>query len=159
MVILLFSQILFSQSDLPSTQIKDMKSGKKVAFNTIFEKDKVTIVNVWATWCAPCKKEIKNMSQKMPEWKKEVDFNYLTISIDEVRSEGVARTYSVSQGWEFPCYIDVNSDLKRSLNFQSCPFTFVVDKTGTIIYKHIGYEEGAENEIFELIKNVKSNTH
>ncbi len=112
-----------AQVDLPSTQIKDLKSNIKVAFNEIIKPGRITVINVWATWCAPCKKEIKNYSLKMSNWKKEVDFDYLTISIDEVRAEGVARGYAISQGWEFPCYIDVKSDLKRSLNFQSCPYT------------------------------------
>ncbi len=143
-----------AQTGLPTTQIKELKSNKKVAFNEIFEPGKVTVVNIWATWCVSCKKEIKNYSLKMPEWKKDVDFNYLTISIDEVRAEGVARSYAISQGWEFPCYIDVKADLKRSLNFQSCPYTIIIDQHGKIVYTHIGYEEGGENSIFEKVKEI-----
>jgi thiol-disulfide isomerase/thioredoxin len=151
---LFLSGWLYAQSELPDTQIKDVNSGKKVAFNEIFAKGKVTIVNVWATWCVPCKKEIKNISLKMVDWKKEADFDYLTISIDESRAEGMVRSYAISQGWKFPYYIDLNSDLKRSLNFQSCPYTFIVDKTGKIAYSHIGYEEGGENEVFEKVKEL-----
>ncbi len=116
--------------DLPNTQIKDVNSGKKAAFNETLEKGKVTLISFWATWCVPCKKEIKNISMKLPEWKKEADFNYMTISIDETRAEGLVRTYALSQGWNFPFYIDANSDLKRSLGFQSVPFTVIIDKNG-----------------------------
>lgn len=151
---LFFFEINHAQNDLPTTQIKDLKSGKKVTFNKVVEPGKVTVINVWATWCASCKKEIKNYVLKMPEWKKEVDFDYLTISIDEVRAEGVARGYAISQGWEFPCYIDVNADLKRSLNFQSCPYTLIIDQLGKVVYTHIGYEEGGENDIFERVKQL-----
>lgn len=154
---LFFLEAAYAQSDLPTTQIKDLKSSKKVAFNEIFETGKITVVNIWATWCVACKKEIKNYSLKMPGWKKEVDFNYLTISIDEVRAEGVARSYAISQGWEFPSYIDVKADLKRSLSFQSCPYTIIVDQHGKIVYTHIGYEEGGENSIFEKVKEVAKN--
>ncbi len=140
--------------ELPNTQVKDINTGKKIAFNQTIEKGKVTVVSFWATWCIPCKKEIKNISSKLPEWKKEADFNYITMSIDETRAEGLARTYAISQGWTFPYYIDANSDLKRSMNFQSVPYTIIIDKQGKIAFKHIGYEEGGEAEIFAKVKEL-----
>ena len=152
---LLFTASVNAQ-ELPDTQIKDVNSGKKVAFNQIFEKGKVTLISFWATWCVPCKKEIKNISLKLPAWKKEADFNYITISIDESRSEGLVRTYAVSQGWSFPYYIDPNSDLKRSLSFQNVPYTLIIDKTGKIAFMHTGYEEGGESEIWAKVKELAS---
>mgnify|MGYP000860074191 CR=1 FL=1 len=145
---------VFAQGELPDTQIKDVNTGKKVAFNETFEKGKVTLVSFWATWCVPCKKEIKNIREKMPTWKQEADFNFVTVSVDESRAEGLVRSYAKSQGWNFPYYIDPNSDLKRSLNFQTVPFTLIVDKNGKVAYMHSGYEEGSENEVFAKIKEL-----
>lgn len=90
----------------------------------------------------------------MPQWKTEADFNYVTISIDESRAEGLVRSYAKSQGWDFPYYIDANSDLKRSLNFQTVPFTAIIDKNGKVAYMHSGYEEGGEDEVFAKIKEL-----
>jgi len=143
-----------SAQELPETQIKDVSSSKKLAFNETIEKGKVTLISFWATWCVPCKKEIKNISLKLPEWKKEVDFNYMTVSIDEARAEGLVRTYALAQGWKFPYYIDANSDLKRSLSFQSVPYTLIIDKNGKIAFNHTGYEEGGEAEVFAKIKEL-----
>ncbi len=139
---------------LPDTQIKDVNSGKKLPFNETVEKGKVTLISFWATWCVPCKKEIKNISLKLPEWKKEVDFNYMTVSIDEPRAEGLVRTYALSQGWSFPFYLDANSDLKRSLSFQNVPYTMIIDKNGKVAFTHTGYEEGGEAEVFAKIKEL-----
>jgi thiol-disulfide isomerase/thioredoxin len=147
------SASLYAQ-ELPDTQIKDVNSGKKMPFNETFEKGKVTLISFWATWCVPCKKEIKNISLKLPAWKKEVDFNYMTISEDEARAEGLVRTYAISQGWVFPYYIDANSDLKRSLSFQSVPFTVIIDKNGKVAFTHTGYEEGGEAEVFAKVKEL-----
>ncbi len=145
----------FAQTkELPDTEIKDVKTNKKIAFNETVTSGKVTLINFWATWCVPCKKEIKNVRKMLPEWKKEVDFNYMTVSIDEARAAGLVRGYAKSEGWDFPYYIDTNSDLKRSLNFQTVPFTVIVDKKGNIAYMHQGYEEGAEHEVFEKIKEL-----
>ncbi len=150
----LLATITLQAQDLPNTQLKDVNTGKKMPFSETIEKGKVTVISFWATWCVPCKKEIKNISLKLPEWKKEVDFNYMTISIDETRAEGLVRSYAISQGWSFPYYIDPNSDLKRSLNFQSVPFTIIIDKAGKVVWKHIGYEEGGENEVYAKVKEL-----
>ncbi len=140
--------------ELPETQIKDVNSAKKMPFNQVIEKGKVTVISFWATWCVPCKKEIKNISLKLPEWKKEADFNFITISIDEARAEGLVRTYAISQGWTFPYYIDPNSDLKRSLSFQSVPYMIIVDKNGKVAFSHTGYEEGGEIEVWAKVKEL-----
>jgi thiol-disulfide isomerase/thioredoxin len=140
--------------ELPNTQIKDMNSNKKVGFNQTVEPGKVTLISFWATWCVPCKKEIKNVREKLPKWKEQADFNFMTISIDESRAEGLVRSYAKSQGWDFPYYIDPNSDLKRSLNFQTVPFTMIIDKAGKVAYMHSGYEEGSEEEVFAKIKEL-----
>jgi hypothetical protein len=66
----------------------------------------------------------------------------------------MVKTYSKSQGWNFPVLLDPNSDLKRSLNFQNVPYTIIVDQNGKIIYQHTGYEEGGENELFDMIKKL-----
>jgi len=140
--------------DLPDTQIKDVNSGKKIPFNETIAKGRVTVVSFWATWCVPCKKEIKNISLQLPAWKKDVDFDYITVSIDEARAEGLVRTYAISQGWTFPYFIDANSDLKRSLSFQSVPYTMIIDKNGKVAFSHTGYEEGGEAEVIAKVKEL-----
>lgn len=142
----------FAQNqDLPSTVIRDI-NGKQIAFNDIFEKGKVTLVSFWATWCIPCKQEIKNIKTKLAVWQKDVDFNFIAVSIDDSRATAMVKTYSKSQGWTFPVYLDPNSDLKRSLNFQNVPFTMIVGKDGKIVMQHTGYEEGSENGLFDRVK-------
>lgn len=144
----------FSQTqDLPTTTVRDL-NGKQVPFNEAFEKGKVTLVSFWATWCIPCKHEIKNIQSKLDKWQAETSFNYMTVSIDDSRSSAMVKTFAKSQGWKFPAYLDPNSDLKRSLNFQNVPFSMIVDQNGKIVFQHTGYEEGSENEIYNKIKEL-----
>ena len=151
-VLAILSNASFAQSqDLPTTKIRDI-NGKQISFNEAFENGKVTLVSFWATWCIPCKQEIKNIKTKLEGWQKEADFNYITVSIDDARATAMVKTYAKSQGWTFPTYTDPNSDLKRSLNFQNVPFTMIVDQSGKVAYQHSGYEEGHEDEMFDRIK-------
>lgn len=150
--VLASTAVMAQGSDLPDTQIKDVATNKKMAFNKTFEAGKVTLVNFWATWCVPCKKEIKTIRKNLPDWHKEVEFNYMTVSVDEARAESLVKSYAKSQGWDFPYYIDPNSDLMRSLNFRTVPFTIIVDGSGKVVYTHQGFSQGGENEVFEKIK-------
>ncbi|MBK7762761.1 MAG: TlpA family protein disulfide reductase [Bacteroidetes bacterium] len=154
LMLALVSMASFAQTqELPNTKIRDI-NGKQVSFNEAVEKGKLTLVSFWATWCIPCKQEIKNIKDKLDGWKKEVDFNFMTISVDDSRSTAMVKTYAKSQGWTFPTYTDPNSDLKRSLNFQNVPFSIIVDQNGKIVYQHSGYEEGGEDELFEKLKTL-----
>jgi len=131
--------------DLPKTQIKDVNSGKKIAFNDAFPKGRVTLVTFWGTWCAPGKREIKTILLKMPEWKKQADFDYITIAENQHQKqhdEERVRTYALAHKWNFPCYVDPNSELKQAFGFSSLPYTLIIDKDGKIAYTHSAYEEG-----------------
>jgi len=139
--------------DLPNTPVKQM-NGSSVPFNQAFEKGKVTLVSFWATWCIPCKKEIIAVRNNMENWKKEVDFNYVTVSVDDSRATAQVKAYAKSQGWDFPYYQDPNSDLKRSLNFQNVPFSIIIGKDGKIAYMQAGYEAGGENILFTKMKEI-----
>ena len=139
--------------DLPATKIRDL-NGKQISFNEAIEKGKITMVSFFAIWCIPCKQEIKNIKSKLEDWNKAVDFNYMTISVDDARATAMVKTYAKSQGWTWPTYTDPNSDLKRSLNFQNVPFTIIIDENGKVTYQHSGYEEGGEDMLFDKIKTM-----
>ncbi len=140
---------------LPNTAVRNLE-GKKVKFNTAFKTGEVTIVSFWATWCIPCKAEIKAIQGKLPEWQKEATVNYATVSIDDARATAQVKAYATAQGWSWPTYLDPNSDLKRSLNFSNVPFTIIINKEGKIAHMHTGYTEGGEDEIFKIAKELAS---
>lgn len=148
----------FAQSKgqkLPSIEIKDL-SGEKVDISEYSNGGQITVVSFWATWCTPCKKELNNISEIYEEWVEDYDMKLVAISIDDSRSLAKVKSYINGQGWDFDVLIDANSDLKRALNFQTVPFTLLLDKEGKIVYRHTGYVEGdeyiLEEEIQKLVK-------
>jgi peroxiredoxin len=152
-IVVMSLQLSAQNKTVPGTMVRDI-NGKKIAFNKAFTPGKVTLVSFWATWCIPCKQEIKAIKGKLPDWKKEVDFDYVTVSVDDARATAAVKTYATTQGWDWPVLLDPNSDLKRSLNFSNVPFTIIIGKDGKIAYMHTGYEEGGEAELFEKVKEL-----
>ena len=64
-VLFLFSTLglsVFGQKTLPDLSIKNL-DGKSVNVRSLAQSGKVTLINFWATWCAPCQKELNNLSK------------------------------------------------------------------------------------------------
>jgi thiol-disulfide isomerase/thioredoxin len=151
----IFTTLLANAQDIPSVIVKNIK-GENVNFADVVKKNRITVVSFWATWCVPCKKEINNIAEIMPEWKKNMDFDFLAVSIDDTRNIAKVKSYVNGQRWDFTTLIDPNQDLKRALNFQSVPYTIVYDQSGKIAFTHSGYVEGDEFILKEKIKELLS---
>lgn len=152
----LMSSTNFAQTNgqkLPSIEIKDLK-GNKIDISKYSESGKITIISFWATWCTPCKKELNNISEIYDEWVEDYDLQLVAISIDDSRNASKVKSYINGQAWDFEVLLDSNSDLKRALNFQTVPFTLLLDKSGKIIYRHTGYVEGDEYILEEEIAKI-----
>jgi len=54
--------------ELHKTQIRDLNSGKKIAFNKGIGKGKPTLISFWATWCAHGKRQVKTIFRKLPAY-------------------------------------------------------------------------------------------
>lgn len=138
---------------LPDVTIQEL-SGKKVNIKDYGENGKITVLNFWATWCVPCKKELDNIAELYPEWQEDYDMEVVAISVDNARSATKIKSVVDSKGWEYEVLSDKNEDLKRALNFQAVPYTVVIDQEGNIVYRHDGYVEGDEYELEDIIKEL-----
>lgn len=145
------SALAFAQKTLPSVKVKDLK-GNEVDIAKYAKNGKITVINFWATWCSPCKKELTNISEMYEDWTSAYDMELIAVSIDDSRNVPKVKTYVAGTGWEYEVLIDANQDLKRALNFQTIPFTILLDKDGNIVYKHTGYVAGDEYELEDKIK-------
>lgn len=128
--------------------------GKKVHINQLHQSGKYTVISFWATWCVPCKKELNNIADLYEEWQKKYNMQLVAVSIDDSRSAPRVKPYVDGQRWEYEVVLDVNSDVKRSLNIQNVPFTLVLDKEGKIIYDHSGYQEGDEHALEDFLAKL-----
>ncbi len=103
------------------------------------------IINVWGSWCGPCK-------QEMPYF---VDFNQrangkvklLGIAVEEAKSQD-AKDFIISYGVTWPNLYDAKGITRANFGM-GVPVTWFIDKAGTVVYKHVGVVESTE-ELIEL---------
>ncbi len=138
------------KSLLPNISLKSLE-GKTV--NTIdFENNgKPIVISFWATWCKPCAKELDAISEIYNDWQDETGVKVIAISIDDSRNAAKVAPYANGKDWPFDIYIDANSDLKRALNVNAIPHTFLLNGEKEIIWQHTSYFDGDEEELYEEI--------
>ncbi|HLE87389.1 MAG TPA: TlpA disulfide reductase family protein [Candidatus Brocadiaceae bacterium] len=114
-------------------------------------KGKIVILDLWATWCPPCRKEIPGFISLYNKYQgKGVEI--LGIAFDENGYEAVP-PFIKKMGVNYPVYLD-GGDIAQAYNLQAYPTTVIYGKDGKVANKHIGFvsEKEFEDEIGELLK-------
>jgi len=151
-ILLLSVFFLNAQTSLPDLQLKNM-DGKTISILEM-SKDKVIVIDFWATWCVPCINELDAISEEYTDLQDEFGFELVAVSVDNARSKSRVKPMVNGKGWEYEVLLDSNQKLKRALNISSVPYVIIV-KNGKVVYVHSGYTPGAEEELFEKFKSFK----
>ena len=117
-------------------------------------KDNVLILNLWATWCKPCKAELNTIAEEYDDWVDETGVKLIAVSIDDARSSSRVEPYVNAQGWEYLVLMDPNSDLRRAMGVNNVPHTFLVNGEGKIVWDHNNYSPGDEEELYEKLTGL-----
>jgi len=138
---------------LPVATVKT-PDGKQISTADITNPGKPMVVSMWATWCKPCIRELSTIKDSYADWQSETGVKVVAISIDDARNAAKVGPFTQGEGWEYEVYIDENGDLKRLLNVNSIPHTFLLDGQGNIVWQHNGYASGDEDILYELIQKL-----
>jgi cytochrome c biogenesis protein CcmG, thiol:disulfide interchange protein DsbE len=97
---------------------------------------RVTLVNIWATWCVPCRAEMPAMEQLYREFGPK-GFQIIAVSIDEGNPDDVA-SFVKELGITFDILHDKTADIQRVFQTTGVPESFLLDRKGVIVNKRIG---------------------
>jgi thiol-disulfide isomerase/thioredoxin len=114
-------------------------------------KGKVVILNLWATWCPPCRKEIPGFINLYNKHKGS-GLEIIGIAFDENGAE-VVPSFIKKMGINYPVYLG-GGDIAEAHDLQAYPTTIVYGKNGKVSNKHIGFvsEKEFDDEISILLK-------
>ncbi len=139
---------------IPSTMLKDL-NGNTVDTGTLSNDGKPILICFWATWCSPCKKELNTYAELYDDWKEETGVKIYAITIDDQRTVNSVKPYVNSVSWDYEVLLDVNKTFSQAMGVSMPPHTFLLDGTGNIIWQHVGYNAGDEEEIHEQLLKFK----
>ncbi|WP_034057659.1 TlpA family protein disulfide reductase [Lacinutrix jangbogonensis] len=114
-------------------------------------KGKVTLVNMWATWCPPCIAEIPSLQALYKDYSDKIEFILVSDEAQEV-----IEAFLKKNNYNLKIYSPL-SEAPETFNVKSIPRTFLLDRNGNIIIDESGAanwnSETVRNTIDELLKN------
>jgi cytochrome c biogenesis protein CcmG/thiol:disulfide interchange protein DsbE len=127
-----------SRKAAPSFTLKGL-DGKEVALTSL--KGKVVLLNFWATWCSPCKKEIPWFVEFQRQHQAK-GLVVLGVSADDDVKEVQAFLKSVTVN--YPVVMGTEATMKAYGGVESLPTSFLIDRQGRVAGIHTGLVERAE---------------
>lgn len=124
-------------------------NGKEVKLSDY--KGKVIFLNLWATWCPPCRKEMPEM-EKLNEKFKNKNFVMLAVSVGE--DNKTVKNFLSKNRYTFPIFTDNKRDIETKYSTGSIPTTYIIDKNGNILAQFIGARDWYSKEAISLIEKL-----
>ena len=131
----------------PGFSLEDM-DGKKHVFEDY--RGKVIMVNFWATWCPPCRREIPSMETLYQAFKNE-PFTILAINQWESPDHVFAFMGQLEVYPNFPILFDRDSSVSQAFGVKGLPTTVLIDKQGRIVYQAVGGRDFNHPEVRRIV--------
>ena len=116
-------------------------------------KGKTLVINFWATWCPPCRKEMPSMNRAWKHLKAE-GVQMLAINVGE--DEANVHAYQKEHPIDFPILLDPLSESLDAWRIRGLPTTYIISPNGTVAYSATGPREWDDTRILDKIIALKS---
>lgn len=113
-------------------------------------RDKVVLLNLWATWCGPCRYEIPEL-QRIHDKYAARGFEVVGVSVDEGSVDSV-KEFIAERKMTYPQVLDPQGELANVLQTSVLPTSVMLDRSGRIIWKKVGAIEPNDTELEAAIQ-------
>jgi thiol-disulfide isomerase/thioredoxin len=128
-----YNKLRADKINLPAKEFNlNTLSGNKVKLSD--HRGKVIIVDFWATWCGPCKRELPLLQKAYSKWKKQ---GIVLLAVSTDKDTAKVKPFIDQNKYTFPVLFNENTS--KDYDVSGIPTLFLVDKAGNVQYKHVGY--------------------
>ncbi len=152
-ILLIFPTILFAahlkpyQGSTPGLVLNDTQ-GESHKLSDY--SDKIVLVQFWATYCTPCRKEMPSMNRLIEKMGGKLEI--LAVNMGETPEE--VNTFIQEVGVDFPVLMDGNGQALREWKVFAAPSNFIMDKSGNIRYTLFGGVEWDDAEMVNFLSKL-----
>ncbi len=107
----------------------DMLDGGQISLSDL--RGKVVLVNLWASWCPPCREEMPAIERVYRSYK-DLGLEVLGVNTTNQDSEAAAAAFVQEMGLSFPIPLDRTGAVSASYNLRGLPTSFFIDREGII---------------------------
>lgn len=126
--------------------------GKPGEFQTLLAlRGRVVLLNFWATWCVPCRREFPALDT-LAEELGPLGLSILAINIEDTEANEAVARFLAEAAPTFPVLRDFDLRLAQSLQVPGMPATFLVDRQGRLRWEHSGYQSGDEEQYRQQVE-------
>ena len=119
---------------------------------------KYLLVNFWATWCAPCRKEMPSLNKLQTKFGGD-NFKVITIATGHNPIPAIKNFFKKEDITELPILLDPKQDLVKKMSIFGLPSTIILDPRGREIARLRGDAEWADENAFVIIKALIATEH
>lgn len=148
-----YTRLVAEKMGIPAKEftLKSLE-GKTVKLSDF--RGRIVLVDFWATWCGPCKRELPLLQAAYPQWKAQ-GIELLAISTDKDTNK--VAPFIQEKGYAFPVLF--TQDTSKDYDVSGIPTLFVVDQKGRIQYKHLGYRPDIVDVLNLQLAELQKNQH
>lgn len=110
----------------------------------------VVIVNFWATWCPPCRREMPSL-ERLRQQLESRGLAFLAVDVGEDEDTVFAFTGQLEPAPEFPILLDTEASAVKQWSVKGLPTTYIVNRAGDVVYRAVG---GREFDSPAVIKSI-----
>ena len=118
-----------------------------------FGKNKVTLINFWATWCAPCREEMPSLNQLVESVASD-NFSVIAIAVGRNSNNAINKFFTKHDLTNLESYKDPKGRMSSQFSVLGLPTTIIVDQHSNEIAKFLGSTEWDSNEAVAFINKI-----
>ncbi len=106
-------------------------------------RGKVVLLDFWASWCVPCRRSFPWMNEMQQKY---ADAGLVIIAVNLDNDAAEAATFLKEYPAQFEIAYDTDKQLARSYNVQAMPTSYLLDRDGATIERHLGFKSAKTDE-------------